>query len=118
MPLYGNELDRSVNPYEANLGRVVKLEKGEFVGRAALAAIQQTGPRAEAGRPGHARRGDRPPRLPGPRRRRRGRASVTSGSSRPRSASGSRWPTCRPHGRAVGGEVEVSCATARTAPSR
>jgi len=45
MPLYGNELDRSVNPYEANLGRVVKLEKGEFVGRSALAAIQQTGPR-------------------------------------------------------------------------
>ena len=45
MPLYGNELDRSVNPYEANLGRVVKLEKGEFVGRGALAAVQQTGPR-------------------------------------------------------------------------
>jgi aminomethyltransferase len=44
MPLYGNELDRSVNPYEANLGRVVKLEKGEFVGRSALAAVQQTGP--------------------------------------------------------------------------
>jgi aminomethyltransferase len=45
MPLYGNELDRSVNPYEANLGRVVKMEKGEFVGRAALAAVQQAGPR-------------------------------------------------------------------------
>jgi aminomethyltransferase len=45
MPLYGNELDRSVNPYEANLGRVVKMEKGEFVGRSALAAVQQTGPR-------------------------------------------------------------------------
>jgi aminomethyltransferase len=44
MPLYGNELDRSVNPYEANLGRVVKLEKGEFVGRGALSAVQQTGP--------------------------------------------------------------------------
>ena len=45
MPLYGNELDRTVNPYEANLGRVVKMEKGEFVGRAALATIQQSGPR-------------------------------------------------------------------------
>jgi aminomethyltransferase len=45
MPLYGNELDRSVNPYEANLGRVVKMEKGEFVGRSALGAVQQTGPR-------------------------------------------------------------------------
>jgi aminomethyltransferase len=44
MPLYGNELDRETNPYEANLGRVVKLEKGEFVGRAALKAVQQAGP--------------------------------------------------------------------------
>jgi aminomethyltransferase len=45
MPLYGNELDREHNPYEANLGRVVKLDKGEFVGRSALSAVQQTGPR-------------------------------------------------------------------------
>ncbi len=44
MPLYGNELDRDTNPFEANLGRVVKLEKGEFVGRAALQAVQQSGP--------------------------------------------------------------------------
>jgi len=37
MPLYGNELDRTTNPYEANLGRVVKLDKpGDFVGRDAL----------------------------------------------------------------------------------
>ncbi len=45
MPLYGNELDRETNPFEANLGRVVKLDKGEFVGRAALAGVQQAGPR-------------------------------------------------------------------------
>jgi aminomethyltransferase len=45
MPLYGNELGRDVNPYEANLGRVVKLEKGDFVGRAALAEVARTGPR-------------------------------------------------------------------------
>jgi aminomethyltransferase len=45
MPLYGNELGRDVNPYEANLGRVVKLDKGDFVGRAALADIQRRGPR-------------------------------------------------------------------------
>jgi aminomethyltransferase len=45
MPLYGNELGRDVNPYEANLGRVVKLDKGEFVGRDALAAIERDGPR-------------------------------------------------------------------------
>ena len=44
MPLYGNELTRETNPFEVNLGRVVKLEKGEFVGRAALQAVQQAGP--------------------------------------------------------------------------
>jgi aminomethyltransferase len=44
MPLYGNELGRDTNPFEVNLGRVVKLEKGEFIGRAALQAIQQSGP--------------------------------------------------------------------------
>jgi aminomethyltransferase len=45
MPLYGNELGRDVNPYEANLGRVVKLDKGDFVGRVALEDIQRQGPR-------------------------------------------------------------------------
>ncbi len=39
MPLYGNELSRDVTPFDAGLGRVVKLDKpGDFVGRAALAA--------------------------------------------------------------------------------
>jgi aminomethyltransferase len=45
MPLYGNELDRGTNPYEAGLGRVVKLDKpGEFVGRAALERVARDGP--------------------------------------------------------------------------
>jgi glycine cleavage system T protein (aminomethyltransferase) len=45
MPLYGNELDRSTNPFEANLGRVVKLEKpNDFVGRAALERVAASGP--------------------------------------------------------------------------
>ena len=44
MPLYGNELGRDTNPFEANMGRVVKLEKGDFVGRAALQAVQASGP--------------------------------------------------------------------------
>ncbi|HUG30837.1 MAG TPA: glycine cleavage system aminomethyltransferase GcvT [Candidatus Limnocylindria bacterium] len=45
MPLYGNELDRQTNPFEAGLGRVVKLEKeGDFVGREALARVAATGP--------------------------------------------------------------------------
>src|SRR5260370_38384811 len=38
MPLYGNELGRDVPPYDAGLGRVVKLDKpGDLAGRAALA---------------------------------------------------------------------------------
>jgi glycine cleavage system T protein (aminomethyltransferase) len=37
MPLYGNELGPDLTPYDAGLGRVVKLDKpGDFVGRAAL----------------------------------------------------------------------------------
>jgi aminomethyltransferase len=41
MPLYGQELDRNTTPFEANLGRVVKLDKpGEFVGKAPLAAAR------------------------------------------------------------------------------
>ena len=46
MPLYGNELGPDVTPYEAGLGRVVRLDKpGEFVGREALAARAAEGPR-------------------------------------------------------------------------
>jgi aminomethyltransferase len=46
MPLYGNDLDATVNPYEAGLGRVVKLGKsGDFVGRAALEKVAADGPR-------------------------------------------------------------------------
>jgi aminomethyltransferase len=42
MPLYGNELGPDVTPYDAGLGRVVRLDKqGDFVGRAALAERAQ-----------------------------------------------------------------------------
>ena len=45
MPLYGSELGPDVTPYEAGLGRVVRLDKpGDFVGRAALAARAAAGP--------------------------------------------------------------------------
>ena len=54
MPLYGNELGRDVNPYEANLGRVVKLDKGDFVGREALAEVERVGPRRRLDRTRHA----------------------------------------------------------------
>ncbi len=47
MPLYGNELGPDVTPYEAGLGRVVRLDKpGDFVGREALAARAAEGPRS------------------------------------------------------------------------
>jgi aminomethyltransferase len=48
MPLYGNELGRDMTPFEAGLGRVVKLDKpGDFVGRDALAERAETGPTRE-----------------------------------------------------------------------
>jgi aminomethyltransferase len=40
MPLYGHELTESVNPHAAGLGMFVKPEKGEFVGRDALARLK------------------------------------------------------------------------------
>jgi aminomethyltransferase len=44
MPLYGNELALTTTPYEAGLGRVVKLDKaGDFVGKEALARAKERG---------------------------------------------------------------------------
>jgi aminomethyltransferase len=46
MPLYGNELHAGVTPFEAGLGRVVKFDKpDDFVGRHALAARRDEGPK-------------------------------------------------------------------------
>jgi aminomethyltransferase len=42
--LYGHDIDRSTNPYEARLGWVVNLAKSSFVGRDALAQIKAAGP--------------------------------------------------------------------------
>src|SRR5437868_12830067 len=42
--LYGHEIDRSTNPYEARLGWVVQLAKDHFVGKAALARVKSSGP--------------------------------------------------------------------------
>ena len=38
MPLYGHELHEGMTPYDAGLGAVVRLDKGDFIGRDALAA--------------------------------------------------------------------------------
>jgi len=71
MPLYGHELDMTTTPYEAGLGRVVRLDKVDedgapldFVGRSALQARSEApatrtlvgleGLSRRAGRPGHA----------------------------------------------------------------
>ena len=43
--LYGNDMDETVNPYEAGLGWTVKLGKADFVGRQALAAVKEAGPK-------------------------------------------------------------------------
>ncbi|MFM8927604.1 MAG: glycine cleavage system aminomethyltransferase GcvT, partial [Rhodoluna sp.] len=45
MPLYGHELSLDVNPYEAGLGKVVKLDRDEdFVGKSALHELSQREP--------------------------------------------------------------------------
>jgi aminomethyltransferase len=43
MALYGHELTASINPLEAGLGWIVKMDKGDFVGRAALEKAQSRG---------------------------------------------------------------------------
>jgi aminomethyltransferase len=42
--LYGNDIDETTNPLEAALGWVVKLDKGDFVGRDAIVRVKQSGP--------------------------------------------------------------------------
>ena len=43
MPLYGHEISDSVNVFESGLDRWLKLDKGEFIGRDALLAVQAAG---------------------------------------------------------------------------
>jgi aminomethyltransferase len=45
MALYGNDIDHSTTPLEADLGWIVKLEKGDFHGRDVLERERQEGPR-------------------------------------------------------------------------
>jgi len=43
MSLHGHEIDENVTPWEAGLGRFVKLDKGDFVGRDALVRQKEAG---------------------------------------------------------------------------
>jgi aminomethyltransferase len=43
MALYGHEIDASISPLEADLGWIVKLDKRDFVGRAALLKQKESG---------------------------------------------------------------------------
>ncbi len=45
MALYGNDIDHSTTPFEADLGWIVKLEKGDFMGRDVLEREKAEGPR-------------------------------------------------------------------------
>jgi aminomethyltransferase len=45
--LWGNDMDETVNAYEAGLGWTVKLGKGDFIGRDALAKVKADGPRRQ-----------------------------------------------------------------------
>jgi aminomethyltransferase len=45
LPLYGHELGEDTSPFEARLGWVVRMDKGDFVGRAALEEHRRRGPR-------------------------------------------------------------------------
>lgn len=42
--LHGNDITEQTNPYEAGLGWLVKLDKGDFVGRDTLQSIHEEGP--------------------------------------------------------------------------
>jgi aminomethyltransferase len=45
MALYGNDIDHSTTPLEADLGWIVKMEKGDFAGRQVLERQKAEGPR-------------------------------------------------------------------------
>ncbi len=43
MALYGHEIHASITPFEADLGWIVKMDKGDFTGRSALAKQKEAG---------------------------------------------------------------------------
>ena len=120
MPLYGNELGPDTTPFDAGLGRVVKLDKpGDFVGRAALTAAAQA-PRAGswsacAAAPGASPGTDIPSCGTGSRT-----ARSPAAPPPPRWACPSPWPTSSPRWprRPGTGTPGRATGTQRTAGSR
>ena len=116
MPLYGNELDRETNPYEAGLGpgrqarqgRRLRRPRGAREGRPrrARAAPRRARSSRAAGSPATATRSG--PASGGP-------ASSPAGRSRRRSACRSRWPTSR---RPTPSRVPLSTSRSATRASR
>lgn len=43
--LYGHDIDQTTNPIEAGLGWITKLDKGDFIGRAAIQKMKTDGPK-------------------------------------------------------------------------
>ncbi|NUO79829.1 glycine cleavage system aminomethyltransferase GcvT [candidate division KSB1 bacterium] len=43
--LYGNDIDQTTNPLEAGLGWITKADKGEFIGKSAIAQMKANGPK-------------------------------------------------------------------------
>jgi aminomethyltransferase len=60
LPLYGHEIDDRTTPFEAGLGWIVKMEKGDFIGRGALreAPVKRKLIGIEMREPGIARQGN------------------------------------------------------------
>ena len=63
MALYGHEIDASITPFEADLAWIVKMDKGDFIGRDALAKPREAGAHPQTGRLRNARPRHRPRRL-------------------------------------------------------
>ncbi|HSA58194.1 MAG TPA: glycine cleavage system aminomethyltransferase GcvT [bacterium] len=60
LPLYGHEIDDQTTPYEAGLGWIVKMEKGDFIGRDTLSStpVRKRLVGIEMREPGIARQGN------------------------------------------------------------
>ena len=110
LSLYGNDIDETTNPLEAGLGWVVKLDKGDFVGRAASTEIKAEAACPQARRLRDDRTRHRAARLSAPRPARAARsASARAAAPGPRLARTSASAMCRARWREVGTTLLVDC---------